>query len=282
MRIALSIISLFFFFAYPGSAQPDDRKLCNHIFEYAFEHRLIEKPMGDVIVAIGKQFLGKPYEANTLDRNKEESLVTDLHSFDCVTYVENVLALSRCIKLGKLSFDEYRHQLQTIRYRNGILSGYESRLHYFTDWIRDNERKGTVRDVSKDLGGQPYGKTLNFITTHRSKYPKLSEASTFRAIQSAEVNLENDTMLFIPKSEIGELKHKIVNGDIIALTTTVKGLDVSHTGIGVRTEDGTIHLLHAPDVGRNVEIAAKTLEKHLQGNGSSTGIIVVRALEPKD
>ena len=269
-------------FPFVSPAQPADRAICNHIFEYAFEHRLMEKPIGDIIAAIGKQFLGKPYEANTLDRNPGEVLVADLHSFDCVTFIENVLAISRCIKLGKLSFDEYRHELQLIRYRSGIVRGYASRLHYFTDWIRDNEKKRIVKDVTKDLGGEPYDKTLDFITTHRSKYPKLSVDSTFRAIHSVENELRNDSIYFIPKYKIQNLKSKIRDGDLIAFTTTVKGLDVSHTGIAILMEDGTIHLLHAPDIGRNVEISSKSLDRYLQRNVSSTGIIILRVLEPNN
>ncbi|MBI3364416.1 MAG: DUF1460 domain-containing protein, partial [Ignavibacteriae bacterium] len=183
-------------------SQQDDTLLCNRVFSFAFEHKLIEKPMGDVIVAVGKQFLGKPYEANTLDRSDSEQLVINLHSFDCVTFVENVLALARNIKSNRLSLDAYTGELRKIRYRGGKIDGYASRLHYFSEWMRDNEKKEILRDITKELGGVLYRKHINFMTTHRASYPKLQNDSAYNLVKQIESDLATHSIFFIPKSKI--------------------------------------------------------------------------------
>src|SRR5262249_42864643 len=134
------------------SVQQKDSLACERVFSFALDHRLSRSPIGEVMAAVGKQFIGAPYEAHTLDSAKTEHLVVNLRGFDCVTLVENALALSRCIKSGHLTTPDFRKELQNIRYRGGSISGYASRLHYFTDWIRDNAAKGNVTDVTKKLG----------------------------------------------------------------------------------------------------------------------------------
>lgn len=265
--------------------QTPDRTIANRIFADAFEHRLIDTPIGEVIAHVGKQFLGTPYEEGTLDKPDPEQLVCNIHSFDCVTYVENVLALSRCIKKNTLSYDAYRHELQALRYRGGRIDGYASRLHYFTDWIYDNQQKGIVKDVTKELGGTPYRKTMNFMSTHRQFYPKLSNDSSFIRIKEVERDMAHRRLFYIPKSAIPSSapgQSRIKAGDIIAITTTREGLDISHTGIAITMEDGTLHYLHAPDVGDSVRITTEPLWKYLQRHPAHSGIMVIKPIEPKE
>lgn len=249
---------------------------------------MIEKPIGEAIVEVAKQFIGSPYEAGTLDRPDSEQLVVDLHSFDCVTLVENVLALARCVKNDQLSYDAYCRELENIRYRGGKLRGYGSRLHYYTDWIYDNEKKGILRDVTKELGGVPYRKKIDFMSTHRKSYPKLVSDSLYRAIQGKESEISERHLWYIPKTQnpsafrhgdggqVGGLKSQIRSGDLVAITSSVEGLDISHTGIAVKLSDGTIHLLHAPDVGDSVRITSEPLERYLARHSLQTGIMVAR------
>ncbi len=265
-----------------GFAQTSDQTECNKIYSYAFEHALVNKPIGEVVRSVGERFLGKPYEAHTLDGAGEETLVADLHSFDCVTLVENAAALSRCIKGNRLSFDAYRRELQQLRYRGGVIDGYPSRLNYFTEWIADNERKGIVKDVTKEIGGVPLQKTINFMSTHRNSYPKLSSDTVFAAIKRTEDTLSMRECYRIPASRIARVESKIHSGDIIAITTKIDGLDVSHTGIAVRSDDGKLRYLHAPDVGIPVQITHETLAEHVKKFPAYTGIIVVRPVEPND
>src|SRR2546425_6754545 len=168
------------------------------MFSFAFERTLISKPIGDVVTTIGKQFVGKPYKAHTLDEPGKEHLVVDLRGFDGVTFIENALAISRCIKENRLTFDDYRRQLQSLRYRGGVIDGYSSRLHYFTDWITDNERRGSLRNVTKELGGSPIQKKLNFMTGHRASYAGLTDDSAFARISRVEEGFGGRTLYYIP------------------------------------------------------------------------------------
>ena len=265
-----------------STAQPADQRICNKTFSFAFEHKLYEKFTGDVVISIGKEFLCSPYEPNTLDQADTECLVINLHSFDCVTFVENVLALSRCVKENRLSYEAFQSELQSIRYREGIANGYASRLHYFTDWIYDNEQKGIVKNITKELGGIVYKKKANFMTTHRGNYPHLTDDSAFSAMKSVEDSLSHRSFYYIPKEQIKIIESKIKSGDIIAITTNKEGLDIIHTGIAVRMDDGSLHYMHAPNVKGVVKITKETLWMHLKKIPSQTGIIVARPVEIKN
>ncbi|MEM6785218.1 MAG: N-acetylmuramoyl-L-alanine amidase-like domain-containing protein, partial [Bacteroidota bacterium] len=50
-------------------------------------------PMGDLVTMVGAALVGTPYMDGLLDVDDEETLVLNLRAFDCVLYVENVLAL---------------------------------------------------------------------------------------------------------------------------------------------------------------------------------------------
>ena len=217
---------------------------------------------------------------NSLDRADSEALVANLHSVDCVTLIENVLALARCIKSNHLSFDFYSKELQRIRYRSGTIRGYTSRLHYFTDWIRDNEQKGILKDMTKGAGGIPYPKRIDFMSTHRDAYPKLRNDSDYASICAIESQLAHDTLFYLPKSALGAHLSSIKSGDIIAITTKESGLDVSHTGIAIRLDDGSLHLLHAPNVGERVKISEESLVSYIQKHRQDTGILILRVREP--
>src|SRR5579862_2659293 len=262
LYILLSICSTELFFSQVH--QSTDEAICNRIYSYAFEHKLIEKPMGEVVAQIASRFIGTPYEGNTLNPSDTERLVADLHSFDCVTLAENTLALARAVKANRMTFDEYRGQLERIRYRGGKLSGYASRLHYYSEWISDNGVKGVLKDITKDLGGREVKKPLNFMTTHRAAYAQLKNDSLFNAIGAIEAKLSQHSYYMIPKSRLRAIESKLHDGDIVAITTDIAGLDVSHTAFAVKGDDGRMHLLHAPDAGGVVEITKDPIGEYLQ------------------
>lgn len=235
--------------------------------------------MREIVAEIGKQFLGKPYEAHTLDGTSGEILVTNLQSFDCVTLIENVLALARCVKSNRLSFAAYSDELRRIRYRGGVLAGYSSRLHYFGEWIQDNDRKGIVQEMTKAFNGKEQTKVLNFMTTHRKSYAQLSQDSLFQAMKLIEQRLSLPPMVLLPKDKIQSSEPMIQTGDIIGITTTIQGLDVTHTGIAVRASNGELHYLHAPNTNGNVTISAEPLWKYVGKNPKNSGIMIARPVD---
>lgn len=264
-----------------GSAQniicsPQDKKAFNSKIE--FISTLGTEEIGAHMVAIGKLFIGIPYIAKTLEIGETESLVINLQGLDCTTFVENVLAFGLMLKTQKTDFDSYTHYLETIRYKDGELNGYASRLHYFSEWIANNEQKGLLKDVTSELGGMESNKTINFMSTHRELYPFLKDSDNYNKIKSSEEFLKGRSICILPQDQIKAKEHLIRSGDIIALTTSIKGLDITHTGIATREADGRIHLLHASTGSMEVEVSKLPLTDYLKDIKNNTGIMVARPL----
>ncbi|MCX5848838.1 MAG: DUF1460 domain-containing protein [Deltaproteobacteria bacterium] len=232
---------------------------------------------GDSIVEIGLLFINAPYKAGTLEITKKEKLIVNVSAFDCTTFVEAVIALARCASAGKILRNEFRRNLQLIRYRRGKINGYSSRLHYFTDWLRDNEKKKILINVSRRLGGKPQCKKINFMTYNRKLYVALNNKTQFAKMLAAEKNLSRKTFYIIEKDKLNTQKAIIQNGDIIAFTTNQEGLDVAHSGFAIWYRKN-LHLLHASKKEGAVVISQKTLTAFLKSNKKFTGIIVARPL----
>jgi hypothetical protein len=273
---------LFFFtvsinlFSQPIYTQKDV-DVCKSKFNLIIDQKLSTEPISDIIIAIGKSFIGTDYEAHTLEKGDKENLVVNLTGLDCYTFLESTLALSRCVKKNKTDFNNYLKELETIRYRNGKLKDYTSRLHYFSDWIYDINKREIGRDITKEIGGIPYNLKLNFMSTHVDVYKQLKENNSFvKKIKKIENEINSRKYFYIPKENLEKYEDKIQDGDILGITTSIEGLDISHTGIACRADDGRIHLLHAPNIGYKVQISEKPLADYLIGNKKQTGIIILR------
>jgi hypothetical protein len=232
---------------------------------------------GELIVEIGCLFINIPYKTGTLECPGKEKLIVNVSAFDCNTFVETVLALARCADAAKFSRHEFRKNLKSIRYRYGKIDGYSSRLHYFTDWLRDNEKKGLLTDVSRNLGGKSQRKNINFMTNHRELYPTLQNKAQFAKMEVIEKKLSKKTFYLIEKNKVSAQNGKIKNGDIIAFTTNQNGLDVAHVGFAL-WHGKSLRLLHASSKEGGVAISEKTLTAYLKSNKNFTGIIVARPL----
>lgn len=261
-----------------GRPTEADRNICEEKFTIAVREDLPARPIGEIMVAIGTSFLGTPYEAATLEREGPEQLVVNLRTLDCVTFVESTLALSRCIRARKMSFDEFTAALTRIRYRNGAINGYASRLHYFSDWIADNEAKHIVRNVTRDLGGVAWEKSTSFMSEHTASYRQLADTTVLSQIRDTEERLNGTERWFIPRKALVE-KTGIESGDIIGITTAVEGLDIAHTGIAVRM-NGVLRYLHAPLSGGSVQISPESFSRYLADRPKHTGVMVARPIDP--
>ena len=259
-----------------------DIEICNSKFDYAVKNKLYEKPIGYVIAEMGKSFIGTNYIAHTLEKGKTESLVIDFTGLDCTTFLETNLTLARCIKERKTTFDNYQAELKRIRYRNGIIDQYPSRLHYFSDWIYDNIKKGIVENISQKLGGKPIKFNVYYMSKNPSSYVQLNDNPSFiPEIEKQEKEINSREYYYIPKEKILQAEKRIQSGDLIAFTTDTKGLDISHVGIAIKMDDGVVHLMHAPNVGFKVQISPMSLADYITKVKKDTGIMVLRALDPK-
>lgn len=243
----------------------------------SFDKNLSESDISDIIITVGKSFIGTEYAAGTLDKNtKSEKLVIKISGLDCVTFVENTLAISRIIKNGRFDIESYKDELTKIRYRDGEINGYSSRLHYFTDWIYDNERKGIVADITKSIGGIPYYKTIDFMSSHADSYKQIAEnPDIVDEMKDIEKKMNRRDLYYIKKSEVDDYYESLQSGDIIATTTNIEGLDVTHTGF-IYKKNGKTHFLHASITKGEIIISKEELKEYLKGNKKQTGIIVAR------
>lgn len=237
---------------------------------------LQEQSYGDTLTAIGSTFTGIPYVAKTLEIGEKESLVINLQGLDCTTFVENVLAFGQVLRQGEPRLDAFADALETIRYKNGKLDGYTSRLHYFSEWIANNAEKGLLSEITEGLGGKPVTRDINFMSTHRELYPFLADEDNFLNIRASERYLNDQPLVVLAKDKIEAKEHLLQSGDIIALATSIEGLDVTHTGFAIRKENGRIHLLHASSSNGEVEISELPLAEYLKPLRKTTGIMVAR------
>jgi hypothetical protein len=257
---------------------PRDVEIFDQVMERAEAERMDTLPMGEIIVRIGRPFVGEPYTPQTLELPGPERVVVNLREFDCVTYVESVLAMARLIRDGRRGFAAFAEELRRIRYRDGQLNGYPSRLHYFSEWIADKERLGMVRDVTQELGGSRVTEPVDFMSRNYSAYPKLvDEPAMVDEIRRVEERLSGLARYAISQGQIARVADRIRNGDVIALTSTVRGLDIAHTGFAIWV-DGRLHLMHAPLVGRSLEISERPLAERILGISGQNGMMVARPL----
>ena len=266
-------------------ADPDHERLARWSESLRAE-RLVppDAPLGRAATRVGELAAGTPYEAHTLeayiDRGNpvaSEPLTLSLTRFDCVTLVEVCLAVARASQDGApASWEAFGHEVERMRYRDGLRRGYASRLHYFSEWIEDGERRGLVKDVGQKLGGVDDRRPLRFMTTHRESYPALADDTVFRQIGEIERRLEDRPRYVIPTDRIPEVADRIESGDVLAFATGIPGLDVTHAAFAYRDEVNTLRVLHAPLSGGVVEVTAKTLPEYVAAIRRSTGILVAR------
>ena len=215
---------------------------------------LLDKP-GDRIAAISSHFLDSPYAAGILTGGpqEKEQLVINLAAFDCFTFLDVVEALRRASNA-----DDFPAQLQQVRYRDGKVA-YTHRRHFFSDWVAD----GTlISDVTAEVGrgrAEISGKQLNRRSDGTDWLPGI--AVTPRNIH------------YLPTSGIdAELLSGLQSGDYVGIYSELAGLDVSHTGLIVKS-NGTTMLRHASSRSGVERVVDEELLTYLQGK---PGLLVYR------
>lgn len=232
-------------------------------------------PAGDLMVETARFFLNRPYVAATLEKEPEQ-LVVNLREFDCTTFVETVLALVQVLKDSEPSFEGFCNYLRQIRYRSGVINDYTDRLHYITDWIYENQRKGWVKDVNGEIGGEPLVPDLSFMSAHPAAYRQLTDHPEYIPVMTAkEKEINGRSYYYLPETEIEEHASGIENGDIVCFVTTLKGLDVSHMGIICRVGE-KLTFIHASATAKKVIVNEAPLQTYVQGIKRNCGVMVVR------
>jgi len=255
---------------------PRDKEIVDDILKQLKTDQKLET--GLLVIKVGKLFQETPYVANTLEVGGKEKMVVNLRELDCTTFAENCLALARTIQKENATFNNFVNNLKLIRYRDGIINEYPSRLHYFSDWIFNNDKKALVKSISKDLGDFHFANSINFMSKHPENYPILKNNPDFvKDIAFQESEISKRQTWYIPKNRLPELEYLLHDGDILGITTNMPGMDISHVIIAIH-KDGRVHLLHASLKYKKVLISTETLEQYLNTHNSATGVMVARPL----
>lgn len=257
----------------PVISSMDKAMIQNKLDKFSKDRSL---PIGELVLKIGLDFLNTPYVAKTLDNLKEEKLIINLHQLDCTTFAENCLALARTVKSEKCNSATFCAELEGIRYRGGVLDGYDSRLHYFSEWISDNEARHHVQSMAAQMGGKILPLTLNFMSTHPKDYPQLANDPVSTAkIRAMEEKVSAQTFHYIPVSQFEGIENLVKDGDIVTLTTSIPGIDVSHVGILLKKE-GRVYLLHASSSIMKVVVSSEPFAQYLTKSKKTTGVMIAR------
>lgn len=262
----------------------EDWQIFEATVRWADQAGLAGVPQGPAMARIATHFIGATYTPATLEVPGAERLVVNFRAFDCVTFVENVIALAWFVRHDGVALladppaarRRYEAHLIALRYRGGMVDGYPSRLHYFSEWLTDNAARGQLALVSDTFGTRLDDEPIRFMTDHPSAYRQLAEPGVTGAIGRIEARLNVARgRRMVPEAEIATSESQIRDGDVIAATSTLYGLDVAHTGIAVWHE-GRVHLLHAPLVGKTVERSAVPLAERILAQKAQDGIMVGR------
>lgn len=234
------------------------------------------------VLYYARQFLGLPYVGQTLEiYPDDERLVLNTRELDCTTYVDVVAALTLCARRGETSFAQFVRQLHNQRYWDGKCDGYPSRIHYFSDWIRDNSRLGFASEVQQPA--PPFTATqtvsVSYMTKHTQSYVSLKRHPEYiPVIARQEKDLTGHQFRYIPTAEVKNTKvvrQAVHDGDIVCIVTSAEGLDIAHLGIAVWHDDG-LHFIDASSKHKKVVEETVTLQQYLKQRKNALGIRIVR------
>ena len=255
----------------------------NAVYSLSLQHKWRNLPIGEVMGKIAEQLVNTPYVASTLDRDiNEEYCTADLTALDCVTFFESTLGLARMIKKGGSSPDEFMQQLTYTRYRGGKVTDYTSRLHYTSDWFSDNEKKGVVKILTFPQS-KPFAQHVNFMSSHPQSYAQLkAHPELIKKIKKQEEAINHRPLTFVPRADLAAIEGLLKTGDIVGICTSMEGIDISHTGLVLRDEEGVPHFVDASSAKRNMKVVIEPgpISKSITRSQMTIGAMFARPLEP--
>ena len=243
-------------------------------------------PIGERTAAVGQALVGTRYKHFTLEiDNRIEAPSANFQGMDCWTFFEIALGFARMLDEPEANWSPERllHYIELDRYRGGECTGeYLSRLHYLEDWLYDNDRRGLVEDLTRDLWGRSVPHSAREMSVGWRHYRYLAaNRSLLGPLGRMEANVSSRPLYEIPKSRVAGIESKLRSGDIIGVIGRDRsGLySTSHVGLALRTSDGVLHFMHASSPGNYGHVIVDAqLSKYLYRYHSDSGILVARPL----
>ena len=214
-----------------------------------------------------------------------EAASANFYGMDCWTFFEISLAFARMLNEPTEEWTpaKFLHYIELDRYRDGECTGdYLSRLHYLEDWLYDNDRRGLVADLTRELGGIGVSHSAREMSAGWRHYRYLkADRRLLGPLANMEARVSSRPLIMIPKSRVAGIESRLRDGDIIGIISRDRGglYSTSHVGLALRTSDG-LHFMHASSPHNSGRVVVDSrLSSYLYRYGSDAGILVARPLK---
>ena len=243
-------------------------------------------PIGERTATVGRALVGTRYKSYTLEiDDRIEAASVNFNGLDCWTFFEIALGFARMLDEPSEEWTPGRllHYIEVDRYRGGECTGdYLSRLHYLEDWLFDNDQRGLVDDLTRELGGVsvPHSAREMSVGWRHYRYLKANRR-LLRPLAQMEARVSSHRLYMIPKSRVAGIESKLRDGDVIGIVTRERGglHSTSHVGLALRTNDG-LHFMHASSPRNYGRVVVDSrLSSYLYRYRSDAGILVARPLK---
>jgi hypothetical protein len=242
-------------------------------------------PIGDLIGRIAMELKGTPYVGFTLEISHDtEYCVVNLKGLDCVTFFEDSLCMARMLKKGGKKPGDLVSEVEFTRYRGGKMGDFTTRLHYTTDWFVDNEKKGVVKILAPELpGAEPFTQKVGIMSQHPEYYRQLkAHPELIPAIRATEKAINARSLKYLPMDRIKAAEPLLKTGDIVGVAKTEEGIDIAHTGLCIKDDQGIVHFMDASSSRRNMKVTLESdIATCLNWSPLLTGVMFARPLEIK-
>lgn len=235
---------------------------------------------------------GVRYEVAPLDRggrSAAEPLRAEFDGFDCVTFVETVLALAHSFATGPRTPARFAAALQRLRYGDGVAPGYCARHHYFSDWTNARIADGLLDEVTATLAADPADLAvlrmthgIDWLSRNAARSVALAgDAERLACVEAQEARLSAaiDGTAYLRRTRLAEHVRRLQPGDLVAFVADVPGLDVIHVGIVVTRPSGRRELAQASQREGRVMVAPD-LVRYAASLRQQRGVRVFRPRRP--
>ncbi len=162
------------------------------------------------------------------------------------------------------------------------MGDFTTRLHYTTDWFVDNEAKGVVKILTPDLpGAEPFTQKVGIMSQHPENFRQLAaHPELLREIRLAEDRINARSLKYLPMDKLKAAEPLLQTGDIVGVATTEAGIDIAHTGLCIKDEQGVVHFMDASSSRRQMKVTLEPeISTCLNWSSKLTGVMFARPLE---
>lgn len=222
---------------------------------------LMKNPM-----IIAKTFIGAPYKSNQLSISNPEKVYYSFRDFDCITFVENVIALYNSDGMN----DNFKMNLINYRYNDTI--SFESRNHYLSLGLEKLIHLKLIYPINNQINSKSIRKNLSYLSNHIGN--KGIDKSKIIALENT---LGNKVFYYFDSTLFVKINHLLKNGDIIAFLSSRHDLDFKHVGF-VYIENNKKYVLHASQEQKQVCISNLTIQEYVKKHKSYLGFQIFRPI----